>query len=378
MYAHLFRIDSKSAQLTKERYLAAVKAERLLNSMLQISLAHNWLDVTDTIITAIQCFVQAVPLGVDAPVAELLQIGGIQLSTARHIFSKAGPVDGQGIQGFYQMADSKRRDLVAAEEIGDKQYYHMVKVAAEWPRLELVDAFFKVSGERLVTTGAIVQFVVKVRTLPPKKDSSLLIHGVKPDQGSGSVINVVRSGENDDNEGDANGKASDGQGGHTGRDAGKQSVGVARAPHFVEERKPHWWVYIGDRKQNRVIVQPTKFTDVGPNKIRTFTVQFQAPPSAGTYTFEAQVRSDSYLGADASKFIALQVEDPSVLEDGDVEDDISEPDEDSLAGQMAMMRGQSVKASAVHSKRGNRDDDESGTDADSDDDNPSDSDTDAE
>ena len=34
--------------------------------------------------------------------------------------------------------------------------------------------------------------------------------------------------------------------------------------------------------------------------------------------------------------------------DNDDEDDISEPDEDTLAGQMAMMRGEKVKTSPVH------------------------------
>jgi translocation protein SEC63 len=42
-------------------------------------------------------------------------------------------------------------------------------------------------------------------------------------------------------------------------------------------------------------------------------------------------------------------------EDDDDDDDISEPDEDTLAGQMAMMRGGKVKPSGVH---GGDDDDE--------------------
>ncbi len=44
--------------------------------------------------------------------------------------------------------------------------------------------------------------------------------------------------------------------------------------------------------------------------------------------------------------VKLRVEDASVLEADDHEDDISEPEEDSLAGQMALMKGQKVKPAA--------------------------------
>jgi translocation protein SEC63 len=55
------------------------------------------------------------------------------------------------------------------------------------------------------------------------------------------------------------------------------------------------------------------------------------------------------------------VEEPTGDEDGS-DDDISEPDEDSLAGQMAMMRGGKVKASGVHGADGDDDEDEEGSD----------------
>jgi translocation protein SEC63 len=44
----------------------------------------------------------------------------------------------------------------------------------------------------------------------------------------------------------------------------------------------------------------------------------------------------------------LKVEEAPIESDDEWEDDISEPEEDSLAGQMAMMRGSKVKPSAVH------------------------------
>jgi translocation protein SEC63 len=58
--------------------------------------------------------------------------------------------------------------------------------------------------------------------------------------------------------------------------------------------------------------------------------------------------------------LQLKVEDPPADAEYDSDDDISEPDEDTLAGQMAMMRGGKVKPSAVHD-RGDESDEESGS-----------------
>lgn len=226
-----------------------------------------------------------------------------------------------------------------------------------------------------------------MRTLPPKRDETILANGVRHGAVNVDLEDDVRSGVEDDEE------VTNALGGKVSAEAlsteGKQIVGVSRAPHFPLERKPHWWIYLGDAKQDRIIVQPSKLTDVGPDKTRSFTIQFQAPPNAGMYTFVAQIKSDSYLGSDAQRFVKLRVEDSDVLDGAegeyeDEEDDISEPDEDTLAGQMAMMRGGKVKPSPVHRRRSESDDEdddedaESGTDEEVDEDEVTDSDTDEE
>lgn len=69
----------------------------------------------------------------------------------------------------------------------------------------------------------------------------------------------------------------------------------------------------------------------------------------------------------------LKIEEPSADADDLNEDDISDPEEDSLAGQMAAMRGGSVKRSLIHADD-DESDDESGTD---DEESESDSDSDS-
>ena len=65
--------------------------------------------------------------------------------------------------------------------------------------------------------------------------------------------------------------------------------------------------------------------------------------------------SDSFVGEEVWAPITLRVEEPAAIEE--VEDDISEPDEDSLAGQMAIMKGGKVKRQDEYES-----DDESETD----------------
>lgn len=142
MYAHLFRIETPSPTLKASMHQIAPVCVDLLSGMLQIALAHNWSELTDSIVTMTQCFVQAVPPCDDVKVAELLQLGGLQRGAAKAMVDQS-ELAAQGIQGFWAMNDKERRELVGVKEIGDKQYDHMVKIAGEWPRLELIDAFFK-------------------------------------------------------------------------------------------------------------------------------------------------------------------------------------------------------------------------------------------
>jgi translocation protein SEC63 len=99
-------------------------------------------------------------------------------------------------------------------------------------------------------------------------------------------------------------------------------------------------------------------------------MQFQAPPQVGTYTLHVTFVSDTWVGEDQTVYLQLKVDDLSALDEDEqgVEDEISDPEEDTLAGQMAAMRGGSVKKSLYH---GADSDEESTTDGDEDSDSDS-------
>jgi translocation protein SEC63 len=102
---------------------------------------------------------------------------------------------------------------------------------------------------------------------------------------------------------------------------------------------------------------------------RSYRTQFQAPQQVGTYTLHLTFVSDTFVGEDETVYLQLKVDDLSALDADEqgVEDDISDPEEDTLAGQMAAMRGGTVKKSAYHGES----DDGSTTDGDEDDDSES-------
>lgn len=140
---------------------------------------------------------------------------------------------------------------------------------------------------------------------------------------------------------------------------------------------------LADVKSNKVVVPPLKITDVPianaqrGTDYRSYKIQFQAPQNVGLFTWKVVVISDTFVGDEASRDVVLKIDDPAVLDAEDAgDDDISDPEEDSLAGQMALMRGGSVKKRPEEEEE---DDDESSTDDDEeekDDDSSSDSDSD--
>lgn len=148
LYAYLLRVETSSPQLTKDLYISGAKAERLLNGMLSIALAHNWMDMTLQLMDMLQCFVQAVPPSVDVrPASELMQLPGFTLQAALAVVQGSTKWGPYGLQGLWKMGDAERRRLLrigkenALMDAG--QYTEMVRVLGEWPRIELVDTFFK-------------------------------------------------------------------------------------------------------------------------------------------------------------------------------------------------------------------------------------------
>jgi len=149
---------------------------------------------------------------------------------------------------------------------------------------------------------------------------------------------------------------------------------LAHAPYFARDHSPRWHVFLGDSKQGKIAVPPFTFStfdeplfteDGQPTyNMQTLRIQFGAPPQAGRYTFVMNLVCDSYIGLDTKMNVTMEVEDASRAEEMEDDGEISEPDEDSLAGQMRVLRGEKVHTAHA----GDSDEDSSGSNTDGDED----------
>ena len=238
------------------------------------------------------------------------------------------------------MPEYKRRKLATDQPgvLTPAQYNDAVAVARQFPLLSVEKVFFKVMGERFVTTGSLVQFVVKARVIPPgtadvPEVNEIDLEDIDPDEGDlDALLGRKSSGKGMKaqlHEGDA----------HPSSDIEKPlQPPLAYAPYFPRDHSPRWHVFLADSKMGKVAVPP--FTMTTFNKpllddkgnptfnMQTFKMQFQAPPHAGKYAFVMHLVCDSYIGMDSKREVVLEVEDSAkaVAMDNE-EDEISEPEE---------------------------------------------------
>ncbi|TXT08671.1 hypothetical protein VHUM_02799 [Vanrija humicola] len=336
LWAHLLRIELEP-ELQEEQLAVLRILPSLLNGLTNIALAHNWLKTSLACYQLQSALVQAVPVGT-SPLAEL---PGISLKDAQEL-SITKDAEGRRWLERYIKADVPGHDEAN-------------KIAKKTVKLEVVSAEFKVTGEKTVTPGSIVNLVTKLRFVYPNTvpatNGTAAVRGDSVEVVEASV--EVKEGELDEK---------------------KELKGYAHAPHWPADRKAQYFVLLGDSKLDKVIVQPMRVADIPlpnadgtPSEPKEYSLQFQAPPQANLYSFVQYFSSDTFVGADVARPIMLRVEEATEVESDD--DDISEPEEDSLAGQMALMRGGKVKPSGVHGG-GDGDESEYETDTSSDEEGP--------
>ncbi|KAF8905804.1 hypothetical protein CPB84DRAFT_1844796 [Gymnopilus junonius] len=251
------------------------------------------------------------------------------------------------------------------EEKKDERLVDVKRAMEKWGRVDIVDATFKVIGEKTVTPSAIIYLLVKLRISPPGSSSSESEKEPTVDEKKKAVQTEE---QRDDKFLSSRSDSED-------LPASKANSYAAHAPFWPGTRKPSWWIVLADDKSNRVVVPPIKITDIPyaqpgvDGDYRAYKIQFQGPPNTGLFTWKVYVVSDTFAGEEAVKDISLKIEDAPATDEQPTEDEISDPDEDTIAGQMAAMRGGKVKKHVEEES-----DDESSTDDDKSSDSDSDSD----
>ncbi|KAJ3482277.1 hypothetical protein NLI96_g7099 [Meripilus lineatus] len=332
LFSHLLRLPVASSTLAKEQSELLLQTPVLLNSLLNVSTSRNWLTPTLGAMRLHAYITQALYPG--QTTSKFAQLPGIKQSEAEE---------------FAKESDGYEDLTISLEEKHDGRLSDIKKAITRWGKLDLVDASFKVIGDRLVTPSSFVYLLIKARLVPPVSSNPVAKvseDAANNEQRENEFLNSRKEVE----------ELADEQG----------SGSWVHAPYWPSSRKPTWWAVLADPKTNRIVVPPMKIADVPyadsehPDTYRSYKLQFQAPPQIQVLPWKLYLISDSFIGEEVTTDLVLKIEDPSVLDlDQTLEDEISDPEEDSLAGQMAMMRGGSVKR-----RQDEESDDESTTDDD--------------
>ena len=300
IYAHLLRIPINDMDLLTEQQQIITKATKLTGALANIVLSHSWLASYSVVVSLRQALVQ----GVHPALPQVLALPHINTTAAQESKIKT-------VNAFVMASDLQRKPLL--KDMSDREARQTIEVAHQWPKLELISAAFKVTGERIVTPGSIIQLVVRVRISPPSRPVSQpnghLSHElIGQEGGSGAVTpqEAIQAEEQDFDE--LIGRKQAGA-------EGEEAAPFAYAPLYAERKQEVWWMYLGDHKVDRIFFQPAKFTDIGHSgRIRTLRISQQAPGNPGMYSFQLYVASDSYTGCDVRKDMKLTVEPLSALE----------------------------------------------------------------
>ncbi|KAL2018896.1 hypothetical protein VTK56DRAFT_10263 [Thermocarpiscus australiensis] len=380
LWAYLGRIELDDPELEKAKFAVAPIAHSLTKSFTAISLAYMNTGPLLASYYASQLLIQALP-----PKSSPL----LQLPYFTPAIVKAVEGDSRihtSIQDFMDRPDAKRRSLVVGKGLlTEEQYKEAVSVAKQLPFLRVAKAYFKVTGERFIIPSSLVTLVVKGCFVPPGTEKV-------PDIDPADLEDVDPAEDDLDAILGRKTKKVVGKDEKTGKpiveSAERELVAppLAAAPYFARDHSPRWHVFLTDSKQGRVVVPPFTFAQFdrpafeeeaatdgrrAPTfAMQTLKAQFQAPPQAGHYTFVMHVVCDSYVGFDTKMEVTLVVEDASKAAEMEVEDEISEPEEDSIAGIMHAAKGGAPLQPKKRKPQVDEDDEsdeESGTDEEEDD-----------
>ncbi|KAK4216679.1 hypothetical protein QBC37DRAFT_84249 [Rhypophila decipiens] len=373
LWAYLGRVDLDDESLEKAKYQVAPIAAALNKSFNAIALAYmNTAPLLGSYYTN-QSLIQAMP----PKSSPLLQLPHFSPKVVKAIQGDSRVHT--SVQNFMDKPDATRRSLAVGKNLlTDEQYHEAVKVAKQLPYLRVAKAFFKVTGERFIIPSSLVTLVVKGRFVPP---------------GSEKVPKVVETDLEDIDPAEDDLDAILGR--KTPKQIGKDEKGkpiyeaaesdpitppLVAAPYFARDHSPRWHVFLTDSKQGRVAVPPFTFAQFdkpifeADGKTPTFAMQtlkaqFQAPPQAGHYTFVMHVVCDSYVGFDTKMEVTLIVEEANKAALMKDEEEISEPEEDSIAGIMNAAKGGAPPAPKPAKKKvesEDESDEESGTEEEAD------------
>ncbi|KAI1619732.1 translocation protein SEC63 [Exophiala viscosa] len=352
LWAYLARIDLGDAELEKEKYEVAPTALLLNNSFASVTLPFGLVKPLIAAYHTSQNIIQAVPPNA----SPLLQLPNITPEGFEKSF--AALKEHVSLPRFMSFTERNRRKALPG--LSEQQYEQAMHVASQIPHLQIAKAFFKVVGERVVTPSSLVQLVVKARVIPPGTTNvpaidPLDLEDVDPDEGDLDALHGRKPAKSKRR------KTADGKVIEDESKEGSVQPPLAYAPYLAADHAPRWHVFLSEARTGRISVPPFTFTafdreifnaDGTPTfNMLTLKCPFQAPPQVHAFPFVLHLVCDSYIGLDSKIDVVLDVKDASEANAVESDEDISEPEEDSLAGQLQAMKTGGLAGSPTVTKK---------------------------
>jgi translocation protein SEC63 len=314
LWAYLYRIELGSDKLEFAKLEVAAAAIALNRSFNSITLAFGNIQPLIASIRLSQHIIQAVVPG-QSP---LLQIPHFT-NTIVSAIEQDGGKNHWSVQRLMALPEGKRKKLCLGAGLSEPEYKTAMTFARALPAVKVEAAFFKVMGEKFIIPSSLVQFVLKLRIVPPGSNPPAVNPQDLLDEDPDEMdVEALLGRKARLSSSDKNGESS-------------TELPLAHAPFYPRDAHPALHMFLADVRQGKLVVPPHAITgfEKSPEGFAVVTakLQFQAPPQAGEYGFTMMLMSDSYLGVDCTQSVTLVVSDPSKVSRIEEVDDISEPEE---------------------------------------------------
>ncbi|KAK9456751.1 hypothetical protein V1511DRAFT_495202 [Dipodascopsis uninucleata] len=279
----------------------------ILEGMLDIASAFKNSLLLKKIIKLQQAFIQAVPPESN----ECLQLPYVKAENIKNA--------DENLNSLLSKPQNEIKDILGLEN--EEQTKSAIEVAKQIPKLEIVNAFFKVPGETTVSPQSFAHLVIKFRIHYPGSERKSINVDDLLDKDTAITLKKPLA-TNDD----------------------APLLDMAYAPYLPIFVRQKWIALLTNPRDGKLLEPANSITRMYTDgTISTFKIQLSAPvpDRIGEFKFRLELLSNTYIGSDDATSITLRIE-PS--DNMDVQDDeISDPEEDSIAGAMAQLRGGKTK-----------------------------------
>ncbi|KAH3664312.1 hypothetical protein WICMUC_005840 [Wickerhamomyces mucosus] len=315
----------------------------LIYGLIDISSSFRNTEITNVAIETLKHFIQRLTPSIKN---ELLQLPNVDVDV----------VDKTNIIRLSKLLKLSNDEIKSTLGIkSDDELIQTLSIAKKIPILKLIKAEFKVPGEKIVTPNSNAHISIKVLVKSPLHKGSNFVKKIpeiflKEDESFEYLKDPFKI-------------------------VNEQPIlPKTYAPYFPVEKISNYIAYIIVQKDGKIADNPifvqnldlsnlelsqNQFENLENFKIGTFKIPFNQPTpnELGKYQFRVIIKSLDYFVPDLDFPVIMNVENPAKLEE--IEYDIPDPDEDSIAGALAQLRGDKVNRIDDDYESDNDDDDES-------------------